>query len=176
MEFKEILRRRRSVRKFTDRPVPEDVVSRLLEAALSAPSARNTHSTRLLMVDDRDLITRMAQMRDYGSAFMKQAPLAIVVLGEPAVCDLWRENCAIAAAYLQLACVDEGLASCWVHVDGRPRLREVPQGEQAIDYLRTFLPIPAGCEALCVIAAGYSDFIPADLPPHDKGAQILRVK
>ena len=64
MEFLEILRKRRSVRKFTDRPVPGELIDRLLEAALTAPSARNTRSTLLLPVTDRALIDRMAQMRD----------------------------------------------------------------------------------------------------------------
>jgi len=121
MEFKELIAKRRSVRKFTDREVPREVVDRILAEALSAPSARNTRTTRFLVVDDPVLVARMAEMRDYGSAFMKGAPLAFVVLGDTSKSDLWRENAAISATVLQLACVDEGLASCWVHVNGRPR-------------------------------------------------------
>ena len=45
------------------------------------------------------------------------------------------------------------------------RSKEQPDGEQAVDYLRTFLPIPEGCGVLCVIALGYSDFEPKPLPP-----------
>lgn len=175
MEFKEVIAKRRSIRKFTDRRVPGEVIDRLLAAALSAPSARNTRTTRFLVVDDPELLGRMATMRDYGSGFVKNAPLAIVVLGDTTTSDLWRENAAISATILQLACVDEGLGSCWVHINGRPRLKDDPQGEQAIDYLRTFLPIPAECEALCAIAIGYSDFEPAPLPPHDDSQRIVRL-
>ncbi|MCM1151192.1 MAG: nitroreductase family protein [Alistipes sp.] len=175
MDFKEIIRRRRSIRKFDGRPVPRDVVDRLLAAALSAPSSRNTRSTRFLVVDDPDLVARMAAMRDYGAGFMKGAPLAVVVLGDASATDLWRENGAIAATILQLACVDEGLASCWVHVDGRPRLKEAPDGESAADYLRTFLPLPEGCRPLCVLAIGYSDFVPAPLPEADDAARVIRL-
>ncbi|MDE6374972.1 MAG: nitroreductase family protein, partial [Alistipes sp.] len=142
MEFKEIISKRRSIRKFDGRPVPREVVDRMLAAALSAPSSRNSRSTRFLVVDDPAVVARMAGMRDYGAGFMKGAPLAVVVLGDTSATDLWRENCAIAATVLQLSCVDEGLASCWVHVDGRPRLKEAPDGETAADFLRTFLPIP----------------------------------
>lgn len=176
MEFKEILHRRRSVRKFSAEPVPEGVIHRLLTAALSGPSARNTRSTRLMVVDDPALIGRMSEMRDYGSSFMSRALLAVVVLGEPTLCDLWRENASIAATLLHLACVDEGLASCWVHVHGRPRRKDDPEGEQAADYLRALLPIPAGCEPLCVLAIGASDFVPAALPPFDPEEKILRVR
>ena len=152
MEFKELIAKRRSVRKFTDREVPREVVDRILAEALSAPSARNTRTTRFLVVDDPALVARMADMRDYGSAFMKGAPLAIVVLGDTTKSDLWRENAAISATILQLACVDEGLASCWVHIDGRPRRKDEPGGETAAGYLRSFLPIPADCQPLCAVA------------------------
>ena len=175
MEFKELIAKRRSVRKFTDREVPREVVDRILAEALTAPSSRNSRSTRFLVVDRHDLIARMAGMRDYGSAFMEGAPLAVVVLGDTAASDLWRVNAAISATVLQLACVDEGLASCWVHVNGRPRRKDAPDGERAADYLRAFLPIPDGCEPLCAIALGYSDFSPAPLPPADDEARILRL-
>ena len=85
MEFKELIAKRRSVRKFTDREVPREVVDRILAEALSAPSARNTRTTRFLVVDDPALVARMAEMRDYGSAFLKGAPLAVLVLGDTSV-------------------------------------------------------------------------------------------
>lgn len=164
MEFKELIEKRRSIRKFSERAVPREIVDRILHETLSAPSARNTRTTRLVVVDDPALVARMADMRDYGSAFMKGAPLAIVVLGDTTKSDLWRENAAISATILQLACVDEGLASCWVHIDGRPRRKDEPGGETAAGYLRSFLPIPADCQPLCAVAAGYSDFTPARCP------------
>ena len=102
MEFKELIAKRRSVRKFTDREVPRSTVDRILHEALSAPSARNTRTTRFLVVDDPALVARMAEMRDYGSAFLKGAPLAVLVLGDTSASDLWRENAAISATVLQL--------------------------------------------------------------------------
>ncbi|MDE7305243.1 MAG: nitroreductase family protein [Alistipes sp.] len=172
MEFKQIVEKRRSVRKFDGRPVPREVVDRLLAAALSAPSSRNSRSSHFLVVDNRDAILRMAGMRDYGAAFMKDAPLAVVIFGDASKTDLWRENCAIAATLLQLSCVDEGLASCWVHVDGRPRFKDAPDGESAADHLRAFLPFPEGCRPFCVVAIGYSDFQPAPLPASDDRARV----
>lgn len=175
MEFKNLLAERRSVRKYSEREVPREVVERLLHETLTAPSSRNSRSTRLLVVEDPATVARMAEMRDYGSGFLKGAPRAIVVLGDRTASDLWEVNAAISATVLHLACVDEGLASCWVQVAGRPRRKEDPTGEQASDYLRTFLPIPAGCEPLCVIAFGYSDFRPAPLPASDDEARIIRL-
>ncbi|WP_418982411.1 nitroreductase family protein [Alistipes sp.] len=175
MEFKDLLAARRSVRRFSDRPVPRETVDRLLVQTLSAPSSRNSRSTRLLVVDDPALVARMAEMRDYGSAIMAGAPLAVVVLGDRTATDLWQVNAAISATVLHLAAVDEGLASCWVHIAGRPRRREEPAGEQAADYLRGFLPIPETCEPLCAIVMGYSDFRPAPLPEADDAQRIIRL-
>lgn len=168
MEFQEVIRRRRSIRKFSDRKVDRETVARILEeTAAYAPSSRNSRSTRFLAVDDPALIARIAEMRDYGSTFVKGAPCVILVLGDRTRSDLWQVNCAISATQLLHALVDAGLAGCWVQVDGRPRLKEKPDGERAIDYLRTFLPLPESCGVLCAVACGYSDFTPAPLPAYD---------
>lgn len=176
MEFNEIIGKRRSVRKFSERKVPREVVERILNATFTAPSSRNSRSTRIFVVENREIIEKMSQMRDYGSAFMKNAPLAFVVAGDTSLTDLWTVNCAISTTMLQLACVEEGLASCWVHVDGRPRLKDEPEGAQAIDLLRTLLPLPESYEVLCVVAAGYSDFQPASLPEHDDMANVVWIE
>ncbi len=167
---------RRSIRRFDARPVPEEVIGRMLKVSLSAPSSRNSRSSRLLVVDDPELVSRMADMRDFGSAFMKGAPLAIVVLGDPAKSDMWQINAAITATVLHQAAVDEGLGSCWVQIAGRPRRKDDPQGELAEDYLRTFLPIPDDCKALCAVVMGYSDFVPRPLPEADDAERVIRLK
>ena len=176
MEFEKLLAQRRSIRKFSDRPVPEEVVGRLLDAALAAPSSHNSRSSYFLVVDDPEVIARMAAMRDSGAAFLSHAPLAIVVLGDATKTDLWEVNAAIASTILQLTAVDEGLASCWVQIAYRPRIKAELSGELVADYLRTFLPIPENCEPLCAIALGYSDFRPAALPESDDRARIIRLK
>ena len=56
MEFKSLIAQRRSIRKYSDRPVPRDVMDRMLAEALTAPSARNTRTTRFLVVDDPALV------------------------------------------------------------------------------------------------------------------------
>ena len=176
MEWKQLIAKRRSIRKFNDTPVPAEVVDRLLRVALGAPSSHNSRSTQLLVVDDPALVAHMADMRDAGSGLLAGAPLAIVVLGDTTKTDLWEVNAAIAATMLQLAAVDEGLASCWVQVARRPRRKESPDGERAADYLRMFLPIPETSEPLCVVAIGYSDFQPKPLPASNDDDRIIRLK
>ena len=90
-----------------------------------------------------------------GVAFVKDAPLAIVVLGDETRTDLWVDNCSISATILQLAATALGLGSCWVHVHGRPRLASDPSAGNAEDYLRELLGVKDGMRILCVIAAGH---------------------
>lgn len=166
MTLSEILFRRRSVRKFTDRKVDRQTIDKILEAALTAPSSKNTRSTRFMVVDDPTMLERISQMRDSGSAFVKNAPMAVIVLGDTALTDLWVDNCAISATILQLAAEEQGLGSCWVHVNGRPRKKDAPDMGTAAEYLRKLLPIPASWNPLCVVALGYAADYPA---PHTAG-------
>ncbi len=166
MTLSEILFRRRSVRKFTDRKVDRQTIDKILEAALTAPSSKNTRSSRFMVVDDPTMLERISQMRDSGSAFVKNAPMAVIVLGDTALTDLWVDNCAISATILQLAAEEQGLGSCWVHVNGRPRKKDAPDMGTAAEYLRKLLPIPASWSPLCVVALGYAADYPA---PHTAG-------
>ena len=173
MEFKQILAKRRSTRKFLPETPSRDVLTDIVRDALTAPSSRNMHTTRFLIVDDKATLEKMASLRDYGSSFMADATAAIVVMGDTTKTDLWRENCAISATILQLSIVNHGLASCWVHVADRPRIHEKPDSERAETYLRTFLDIPGDWKVECVVALGYSDFEPKPLPEWDSEATIL---
>ena len=173
MELKEILNRRRSTRKFLAGKVEHDKLQRIVDMALQAPSSRNTRSTRLVVVEEPELLEKMSQMRDYGSAFMKDAQAAIVVMGDKNATDLWLDNCAITATILQLAVVDEGLASCWVHVNDRPCLKDEPEGAKADDYLRNLLGLSDNYDILCAVALGYSDFEPKPLPPYEGEERVM---
>ena len=167
MELKKILSSRRSTRKFSDREVEKAKLQNIVDMALSAPSSRNTRSTRLWIVTDKGQLQTISEMRDYGAAFVKNAPVAILVMGAKEKSDLWLDNCAITATILQMAVVDEGLASCWVHVNDRPVKKDEPEGEKADDYLRRELQIPSRYGILCAVALGYSDFQPAPLPEYE---------
>lgn len=176
MELKDIVATRRSIRKFSDKVVEQEVVDSLVATTLKAPSSRNSRSTHLLIISNRETITSISDMRDYGSSFIKGAPLFILVMGDKEATDLWEVNCAISATTMQLAATDLGLSSCWVHVDGRPHRKDEPQGTTAEQFIRNTLEIPESFGILCGIAVGYSDFVPAALPPFDTAAHVKVVK
>ncbi len=173
MDFKEVIRKRRSVRKFSDRKVEREVIRRVLDEVIDyAPSSRNSHSSRFLVVDDPETLERISEMRDYGASFVKGAPMAILVMGDKTKTDLWEVSCAISTTMLLQALVDAGLKGCWVHVKDRPVKKDEPEGKKAIEHLREFLPIPEHYGVLCAVACGYSDFEPAALPEWDKSEVV----
>ena len=135
MDFKNILKTRRSVRRFSPTEVSRETLLDIVNQTLTAPSSRNMRTSRFIIVDDKRTLEKLSKMRDYGSEFMKDAAAAIIIAADTTKTDLWRENCAISATIMQLAVVDAGLASCWVHIGGRPRLKDEPNGEQAEDLL-----------------------------------------
>lgn len=151
-----MLERRHSVRRFTGETVSKEDIARILTAAIDAPSSKNSRSSSFMVVEDHALMARIAGMRDFGSAFVKNAPLAILVMGDETRSDLWSVNAAISATYLQLAAEALGLGNCWVHVEGRPHRKDDPNGLSAEEYLKEFLPVPEGRRILCVVAVGHS--------------------
>ncbi len=147
--------KRRSVRKFDDRPVEQEVLDMIVNAAQSAPSSRNSRSSGFMVIDDRDTISALSEMRDSGSAFMAGAPAAIVVMGDADKTDLWLDNCAISATFVQLAATALDLGSCWVHVNSRPRRKDDSSAGDAESYVKELLGIKENMRVLCVIALGY---------------------
>ena len=108
-----------------------------------------------MIIEDRDTIDALSLMRDYGASPLKSAQAAIVVMGDTSKTDLWVDNCAISATFIQLAVTAMDLVSCWIHVNDRPRLKDEPQGARADDYVAELLGIKDGLRPYCVVAIGY---------------------
>jgi nitroreductase len=155
MDFLEVIEKRHSVRKYSDRPVEKELLDAIVNVAQTAPSSRNSKSSAFMIVEDRDTLDALSQMRDYGSALLKGAQAAIIVMGDESKTDLWVDNCAISATFIQLAVTAMDLVSCWVHINGRPCVRLEPEGAKAEDYVRNLLGIKEGLRPYCVIAIGY---------------------
>lgn len=155
MDFLEVIEKRHSVRKYSDKPVDKEILDTIVRVAQTAPSSRNSRSSAFMIIEDRDTLDALSQMRDYGSGLLSGAQAAIVVMGDETRTDLWVDNCAISATFIQLAVTAMDLASCWVHCNGRPRVKAEPEGAKAEDYVRELLGIKDGFRPYCVIAIGY---------------------
>lgn len=177
MEFKEVVKKRRSTRRYTGKPVEVEKLRAAMELAIYAPSSKNTRSTRLMAVTNLDKVHALGRLRDWGSSLLEEAGAAIVVLGDEQASPMWQINASIMATTLQLALVDQGLASCWVHVGDYLTLKDEPTSQRSEDYVKEILPeIPAEYRILCVISIGYADYTPKPLPTYEGPERILFVE
>ena len=166
--------RRRSTRRYTGKPVEIEKLKSAMELALRAPSSKNTRSTRLMAVTNLDRVHALGRLRDWGSSLLEEAGAAIVVMGDPEVSPMWETNAAIMATVLQLALVEEGLASCWVHVGDYLTLKDEPTSQRSEDYVKEVLPeIPREYRILSVISIGYADYTPKPLPEYEGPERLL---
>lgn len=149
--FTDLIRRRRSIRRFADRPLEPEKVDLLVEAALRAPSSRSLYPWEFVVVDDPACLARLADCKPHGAAFLAKAPLGIVVCGDPSRCDVWVEDCAIAVIFVQLMAADLDLGSCWIQV----RKRDHAEGGPAGDYIARELGLPERLRVEAMIAIGY---------------------
>lgn len=155
MEFSEVIKNRHSVRKYTGQPIDREIIDTILDMTRTAPSSHNSKSSAFMVVDDPDTLAAISEMRNHGSAFVKDAAAAVVVLGDETLSDMWVENACISATFLQLAATSMDLGSCWVQVHGRLRSRDCHSMGTAEEYLRGLLGIQDRYRVLCVISLGY---------------------
>ncbi len=153
MDVYEAIKARRSVRAYQDKPVPDEVLDRILEAARWAPSARNLQSFKLVVVRDPEVRKRHGVAAD-DQAFVGQAPVVIAsVTSDPdrvMSCEVppYAVDTAIAMDHLTLAAASEGLGTCWIGAFSQPKVCEilsVPDTHKVVSLMP--LGYPADTEA-----------------------------
>ena len=150
-DFKTLVQMRRSHRKFTSAEIDGDDVKLILRAALMSPTAKSNRGWQFVVVDDKRDLEKLADAKDAGSQLIKDAALAIVVLGDPMQNDCWVEDGSIAAISMQYQAEALGLGSCWVQMRGRG----LSDGTSADTVIRGILDIPENLNVLCVVAFGH---------------------
>jgi nitroreductase len=154
MDFTDVVRRRRMVRRFTDEPVPREVVERIVEAAQHAPSAGFSQGVSFVVVTDAALRCQVAELADeaeYVSGgfdpFVSQAPVQIIICTSEKVykdryrepdkkpdpdaeemewpVPYWHTDAGMALVLILLAAVDNGLAGAFVGVWKQRELQEL---------------------------------------------------
>ncbi len=151
--FLELVKNRRSIRKYEDKAVEQEKINQILKCALMSPASKRTNGWEFIVVDNRELLVKMSQCRELGSKFVAEAPMAIVVCAAPEKSDVWFEDASISSIIIQLAAADLGLGSCWVQVYNRQYNESTTSGE----YIRELLNIPDNLEVLNIITLGYKD-------------------
>jgi nitroreductase len=156
MDVYEAIRTRKSVRAWRDRPVPEDVLARVLDAARRAPSARNMQEWRFVVVSDPGLRRRLGADAA-GQEFVGAAPIVLACCAESdgrvMRCGqaAYPIDVAIAMDHLTLAATAEGLGTCWIGSFDEGKVREI-------------LGIPPAVRVVQLMPLGY----PVDPSPVEK--------
>ncbi len=145
-----LFRTRRSIRRYQDRPVPDDLLAQMLEAARWAPSATNRQPWRFIVVCDEKLrrdVARYAASYFVRWAHVAEAPLLIVLCGEAGWA--YRDvDVALAGMQLMLQAHAVGLGTCWV-------------GALEREPLMQLLKVPDDLYIVGLLTAGF----PAEEPP-----------
>lgn len=149
----DLLKSRRSIRKYTQKEVEQEKIESILKAGLLAPSSRGKRPCEFIVVKDKGLLQKLSVSKPTGSTFIANASVAIVVIADAELTDMWVEDASIAATLMQLEAHKLGLGSCWSQVRGR--VFDDNKGTE--QFIKELLNIPEKFGVCCVLAIGYPD-------------------
>jgi nitroreductase len=147
----DLIKKRRSIREYTDEAISDADVKTMLEAAMAAPSANNSQSWEFIVVRREDLRQQLARMKTW-SAMCAGASVVFAVCGNEGHSRYWVENTSAATENLLLAAASLDLGAVWIAV--------YPEQEYEA-YVRNLLSIPDELHVLCLVAVGH----PAETKP-----------
>lgn len=156
----DILRARRSIRKFQDRAIEPEVIELLKEALLRSPSSRGINPWEFIFIDDPLILKKLAKSKEHGSELLDGAALGIVVCGDETRSDVWVEDCSIASVIVQLTAQTIGLGSCWVQIRNRNHDTAITSER----YVQELLDIPHHIRVESIIALGNPNEIKNPVP------------
>ena len=166
----DLLRARRSIRNFTDRPIEPRKIEILKEAALRSPSSRNIDPWEFVFVDRRQILKKLALAKPHGAKFLGEAALGIVICADGDKSDVWIEDCSIASILVQMVAQSIGLGSCWIQI----RNRMFDDKVTSEDYIRGVLNMPRHVKVESIVAIGYPAETREPLPREELKDQKIR--
>jgi nitroreductase len=149
--FLELVRKRRSIRRYTDRPIEREKLDILIEVALRSPSSIGRMPWEFILVTDPSLLELLSRAKSIGSSFLRYASAAIVVCADPVKSDVWVEDASIASILILLAAESIGLGGCWIQL----RKRRNSDSRSAEEYVREVLSIPERLRVAAIMSIGY---------------------
>ncbi|MCR5177184.1 MAG: nitroreductase family protein [Anaerovibrio sp.] len=163
MEFKELIKKRYSCKKYSDKQVEKDKITAILEAGRVAPTAKNLQEQRVYVIQSKELLAKI----DDATPCRYGAPVVIAVAFDKnnvftypgGLRDSGIEDATIVATHMLLAAADEGLNSCWLNYFDP-------------EIVRQKLDLPANEEVLMLLDIGYADEGAGPLPTHESRKEL----
>lgn len=150
MEFLDMLKKRRSIRQYTEEVITGEQLQMVINAGLLSPSSRSIRPWELIVVQNKDTLQKMSECRAGSAKMLANASAAVVVIADAEKSDVWTEDCSIVMSNMHLMADSIGLGSCWI----QGRLRETPNGQSTEDYLRKLLDYPEGMHLEAILSLG----------------------
>ena len=186
MTLDELLKKRRSIRKYQEVPVSVEVIKEMIKESTLAPNVGNEQPWKFIIVNDKKMLKRMSDeskknilsriadnpndyAKKYKGMLQKEsfnvfynAPCLVMILGFSNLKNLY-VDCALAASYFMMAATSRGLGTCWVNL-----------GTEIHDpVMINELGIPDNCTIVAPITLGYPEKIPS--APKRKEPEILKI-
>jgi len=141
-----IIKARRSVRKYTDRPISDRDLEKILEAGRWAPSGANVQPWRLIVLQNNDLIKQIGAFCYFGpirSRHVGEAKAVIIICGDArSMGSTWEKDCMIAGTNMTLMATALEIGSCWIGA-----FNEL--------HIKSALNIPVYLKIVALISLGY---------------------
>jgi len=150
MEFLDVIKNRRSIRKYKPDPVPDEDIKYVLNVARLAPSWKNQQCWRYVVVKDKETIKKIASSRPKSQNWLQEAPVMIVACADPDESGhregkyYYLVDIGISFEHLLLAARDRGLGTCWI---GGFDEKTVKEAIDASDNIRIVAYTPLGYPA-----------------------------
>lgn len=149
MELWDAILTRRSIRRYTNQSIPDDLIEKLLIAGMHAPSARNKQPWHFIVVRKRELLDKISVIHPY-AYMLKEAPLGIIICGDKKL-EITEEyivqDCSAATQNILLAAHSFGLGAVWLGIYPR---------EPRIKALRELFSLPENIIPISMVSVGYS--------------------
>ena len=156
----DILRLRRSIRKYEKKAIGKQSREIMKEALLRCPSSRGIDPWTFIFVDKPDVLKQLSHTKEHGSNFLKDAALGIVICGDEMKSDAWVEDCSIASIVVQLVAQSLGLGSSWIQIRNRSHSKE----KTAEEYVQGLLGIPKNLKVESIVSIGYPGETKSPIP------------
>lgn len=147
---------RRSIRQYTDAPISDEQIRKIVSAALVAPSGHSKYPCEFIVVKNRETLEKMSHSRVGVAKMLEKAAAAVVVIADAEKSDTCVEDSAVALMNMELMAWALGIGNCWIQIRARTAENNSPSEE----YLREILKFPANFMCQAILSLG----VPAKVP------------
>ena len=145
----ELMAKRRSVRKYADEKISDEVINEIMKIALTAPCSFGHRPVEFVVIRDKDTIEKVADCKSLGGRQILGADTVVVVMVNLDQGEFWIEDGAIASSYILLGAEEYNVGACWVHIRNRKGKKKSSDEE-----IRELLGVPDGYAVLNLVALG----------------------